>query len=163
MIFEPIYPSFFGTNDSEALTRYLYQLNNRLEYAFMQIEKSSEKDRKWESLGLATGVSKPSLDYGRAGAGCFFRCDGDHVFISFNCSLNYSGTRMRICADAIPTGYRPKRCIFSTCDADGRCAARVSVDPSGYVYLDWIQDLTSSGITSSASVKWIDGYIDYWI
>lgn len=118
----------------------------------------------WASLGLATGVSTATVDAGRYQKGCFYRVvNENHVYVSFNCAFTYSGSSIKISGSQIPSPYRPLRTINAYCPTNGRAMARVYVDTSGNVYLDHVQKITDSSDTSSYSVTWIDGYIDYWI
>lgn len=118
----------------------------------------------WASLGLSDKVSTASSNYGRAGQGCFYRVvNENHVYVSFNCALTYSGATLQINSAALPEKYRPARSVYSLCAAGGRTVARVCVSSSGNVYVEWVQDLSATGATTSFTLGWIDGYLDFWV
>jgi hypothetical protein len=121
---------------------------------------------EWISLGLSENVTEPTSFFGRwGGSGCYYRvCAGEkHVYVAFNCGFTYSGSAIIVSANAIPEGVRPKRNVYAQCPVGGRSTARVIVNKNGDVVVDWVQALASSEATTSATVKWIDGYIDYWV
>lgn len=120
----------------------------------------------WVNLRLSSKVSVSESNFGRhTNGGCYYRvCDGGkHVYIAFNCAFTYEGSALYVGSDAIPKQYRPARNVYAMCATGGRNIARVFVDNSGGIGIDWVQSLTSASQTTSASVSWIDGYIDYWI
>lgn len=118
----------------------------------------------WASLGLASGVSTATVDAGRYQKGCFYRVvNENHVYVSFNCAFTYSGKSIKITGSQIPSPYKPARTINVYCPTNGRALARVYVDSNGDVYVDHVQTISASSETSSYSVTWIDGYIDYWV
>jgi hypothetical protein len=121
---------------------------------------------EWISLGLSENVTEPSSLFGRwGGSGCYYRvCAGEkHVYVAFNCGFTYSGSAIIVSANAIPEGFRPKRNIYAQCPVGGRSTARVIVTKNGEIAVDWVQAIASAEATTSATVKWIDGYIDYWV
>lgn len=120
----------------------------------------------WVNLRLSSKVSASESNFGRhTNGGCYYRvCDGGkHVYIAFNCAFTYEGSALYVGSDAIPKQYRPARNVYAMCATGGRNIARVFVNNSGGIGIDWVQSLTSASQTTSASVSWIDGYIDYWI
>ena len=122
------------------------------------------KSEKWESLGLAEGISEPSSDFGRTGSGCYYRIvNGNHVYVALNCAFSYAGDHMTLSKNAIPTKYRPARNVYAMCAVGGRSVARILVNTAGQVRLDWVQSLTEASATTSANVSWMDGYIDYFV
>lgn len=119
----------------------------------------------WLNLGLSEGVAESESNCGRwGGTGCYYRvCAGEkHVYVAFNCAFPYEGSSVQINATPIPSAYRPDRNVYAMCATGGRAVARVLVNKSGYIIVDWIQILSSAEQTTSSTVKWIDGYIDYW-
>ncbi len=119
----------------------------------------------WLNLGLSGSVAESESNCGRwGGTGCYYRvCAGEkHVYIAFNCAFTYSGSAITINAEPIPSAYRPKRNVYAICATGGRAVARILVNKSGYILVDWIQVISSAEATTSSTVKWIDGYIDYW-
>lgn len=121
---------------------------------------------RWKDLGLSSNVSESSSDFGRGptGSGCYYRVEGEnHVFVAFNCELTYSGKLITISGAAIPAKYRPARNVYALVPATLRGIARILVNSSGEVVLDYIQDAASNETTKSFTTSWIDGYIDYWI
>lgn len=120
----------------------------------------------WESLGLFNVVTPSNTDAGRGpeSTGCWYRIvNGNHVQIAFNCSLSYTGGRDRVNSTALPEAIRPKRNISSICSVNGTAVANISVNTLGYVFIEWVQDITVSGKTTNYAVSWIDGYIDYYL
>jgi hypothetical protein len=120
----------------------------------------------WLNLGLSEGVAESESNCGRwGGTGCYYRvCAGDkHIYVAFNCAFTYANSSLQINAEAIPEAYRPKRNVYAICATGGRAVARILVNKSGNVLVDWIQVISSAEQTTSSTVKWIDGYIDYWV
>lgn len=121
-------------------------------------------DSGWLSLGLSDKVSTSSSNFGRAGQGCFYRViDDKHVYIAFDCGLTYAGSTIKVNANALPAKYRPARPVYSLCAAGGRTTTRVLISSSGDIYVEWVQDLSATGATSSFTLGWIDGYLDFWV
>lgn len=119
----------------------------------------------WQDLGLASGMAETGYNYGRQKtAGChMLPYDGSHVYLAFDCGFSYSGSAKIINASTIPAAYRPHRKTHGLCPVNDRGMAMVSVDTDGYIRVEWIQKLTDSVQTGSATVTWLDGYLDYWI
>jgi hypothetical protein len=120
----------------------------------------------WVNLGLSENVAESESNAGRwGGTGCYYRvCAGEkHVYVAFNCAFTYSGSAMQINLDAIPSTYRPKSDIYAICATEGRAVAGILVTKEGSILVDWIQIISSAEQTTSSTVKWIDGYLDYWI
>jgi hypothetical protein len=119
----------------------------------------------WLSLGLSENVADSESNCGRwGGTGCYYRvCAGEkHVYVAFNCAFTYANASLQINKDPIPSAYRPKRNVYAICATGGRAIARILVTKEGNVIVDWIQVITTTEATTSSTVKWIDGYIDYW-
>lgn len=115
-------------------------------------------DTGWVDLGLASGISKSTANYTRAGHGCFYRVvNGNHVYIAFNCAFNVFNA-VTINSAKLPTEYIPKANAYAMCFINGYGIAQVHVDTSGNINVAHIV-----GASASTSVTWIDGYIDYWI
>ena len=124
------------------------------------------KSEKWVSLGLSSSVQESSSSCGRgaSGTGCWYRVvNGNHVYVAFNCAFTYSGSTVTVNSGTIPSGLRPSRNVYTMCATGGRAVARCFATPGGNVVVDWIQILSSSEATSSSTVNWIDGYVDYFI
>lgn len=124
---------------------------------------------RWVDLGLSENVtSDVAEDYGRKGVGCHYRVEnGNHIYVAFNCAFTFAGDMIQVNMERLPSEYRPEKDIFSMCAVEcssgGRAIARVIVTPSGKVLVGWVQLITASSSTTSATVKWVDGYIDYWV
>lgn len=128
--------------------------------------KFKVKNEVWVDLGLSGSVASSESNCGRgpAGTGCWYRVvNGNHVQVAFNCSLGYTGSALQINLASIPAEYRPQRNVYSICATGGRAVARILVNNSGNVLLDWIQVLSAAEATTSSTVAWIDGYIDYYL
>lgn len=124
------------------------------------------KNEVWESIGLSGNVTPSESNCGRGpeSSGCYYRvmC-GNHVQVAFNCAFNYAGAALQVNLESIPVKYRPQRNVYSICATGGRAAARILVNSSGNVLVDWIQVLSAAEATTVSSVSWIDGYIDYYL
>ncbi len=119
----------------------------------------------WLNLGLSENVAESEQSMGRwGGTGCYYRvCAGEkHIYVAFNCAFTYSGSAIQINAEPIPAAYRPDRNVYALCATGGRAIARILVNKEGNILVDWIQIISSAEQTASSTVKWIDGYIDYW-
>lgn len=120
-------------------------------------------DTGWKELGLSENVHEDVI-VGRNGVGCYYRViNGNHVYVAFGCGCEYAGSSLIVNQDAIPEEYRPAMNTHTLVPTGGRSIARVYVNNAGEVVLDWIQIISSSEQTTSTTVGWIDGYIDYWI
>lgn len=146
----------------EQTRRFLCQLIEQLEHTLEDTDPPHAFN-----LTLSNGVSPSNFGLGRCGGtGCCLRTDKKHVYISFNCSLYYEGKPVTINATPIPEGLRPRRDVYAVCSletAEGRAIAQIVATSAGYIAIDWIQTLPSTEQTASATVKWIDANIDYWI
>lgn len=119
----------------------------------------------WANLGLSANVADSESNCGRwGGTGCYYRvCAGEkHIYVAFNCAFTYANSALQVNAEPIPSKYRPKRNVYAICATGGRAIARILVTKEGNVLVDWIQVITTAEATTSSTVKWIDGYIDYW-
>lgn len=119
----------------------------------------------WINLGLSANVAESETNTGRwGGTGCYYRaCAGDkHIYVAFNCAFTFSGSAIQVNAEPIPEAYRPDRNVYAICATGGRTVARILVNKAGNIFVDWIQVISSAEQTASSTVKWIDGYIDYW-
>lgn len=120
-------------------------------------------DSGWVDLGLSASVSESAVGAGRAeDTGCHYRVSpGDnHVYVAFNCSLEYSGSPVQVNANAVPAVYCPQRDVRSICVANGGAMACVAVTSSGNVVVEWVRNADD---TTASVVEWLDGYLDYWI
>lgn len=121
-------------------------------------------DTGWISLGLSSEVAESALNTGRSGKGCFYRViNGNHVYVAFNCSFQYENAAITIGATKIPAPYNPARNMYALNTTNGRGIARIFVNSTGDVRIDYVQNMASAETTSSIKVNWIDGYIDYWV
>lgn len=117
----------------------------------------------WNDLGLAIGINEALGDCGRKkDPGCHWQvANGNHVYVAFDCSFEYTGTALTINSTAIPEEYRPHRTTYVFCPVSGGMAL-VSANPDGYIRVEWVQYLTETARISTTPVEWIDGYLDYW-
>ena len=118
----------------------------------------------WIDLGLAEHISESIYPYGRKEAsGCHIQVtNGNHVYAAIDCSFAYSGTALIINQTAIPEDHRPKRITYALCPVNDRGLALISASPDGYIRVEWVQIITDTVLTGTATVAWIDGYLDYW-
>lgn len=120
-------------------------------------------DTGWIELGLSENVTERDGAFGHAGKGCFYRViNGNHVYVAFACDVAYANSQVVINANMIPQAYRPTRHIYGLSSTGGRAVARVIVNYSGQILVDYIQQLSAASNTT-ALTTWVDGYIDYWI
>lgn len=163
---------------------YLYQIIPQIEWALNHIDpsaitgymtnesKMSESDHSsrevvgtWVNLGFSKDVEPPASNCGRwDGDGCYCRVrPGErHIYIAFNCSIAHGMEALQINEKPIPAAYRPKRSIYSLCSAGGKSVAQVHINNEGNVFVDWIHPITTGEESTTPTVGWIDGYIDYW-
>ena len=120
---------------------------------------------EWADLGLSNSVVASGQNYGRYANGtCAYKVvNENHIHIAFNCQFTYSGSPVQVNKATLPQKYKPPREILTMCATGGRAIARVVAKPDGNVYVDWVQNLASATETTSSTVYWIDGYIDYWV
>ena len=119
---------------------------------------------EWISLGISSEVTESTTNTGRSGKGCFYRVEnGNHVFVAFNCAATYAGAPITVSASAIPAQYRPSLNAYALCTTNGRGVARVFVNTSGEVRIDYVQNMASAENTTSITMNWVDGYIDYFV
>lgn len=116
----------------------------------------------WIDLGLSASVRAASADTGNY-PGCAYRVIGRHVFVACNCGFDFNGASITVSNTAIPARYRPPRGQYALCPVGGRSIARLIVNPSGKLVVDWVQSLTSGTTTEALTVYWFSGYLDYWI
>lgn len=118
----------------------------------------------WATLGLASGISESVYNYGRNdAAACSYQVsNGNHVHVAFNCAFYYGGSSKVINSNAIPAEFRPVGTVYALCPMNDRYIALVSVASDGYIRVEWVQNLKDTVQTGSASVTWVDGYLDYW-
>lgn len=154
-----------NSNNIEKLIADLQDVIDDLQGIIDDVGKLVFDGEEWISLGLSDGVSEPKLEEGAlGGAGCYYKvCAGEkHIYVAFNCAFTYWGGSIQVNAEPIPLEYRPSRNVYAICATDERAVARILVNQEGNIFVDWLQILTTTGLTVSATVKWIDGYIDYW-
>lgn len=119
----------------------------------------------WKDLGLSDEVSVSSSNMGRVSNGtcCYRVTNENHVHVAFNCAFTYNNAPITVSDNSIPAPYRPARNIYALCPLNGRGVARIFINTSGAVRIDYVQNMASAETTSSYTVNWIDGYIDYWV
>ena len=130
-------------------------------YDTWQMEKGL--DTGWVELTRSGNASTPTV-IARGGAGCFYRViNENHVFVRFNCAFTFNGNSINLNSATIPERYRPKYNAYAMCPVNDRAIARASVAADGYIYVNAVQNMATATTTTSFTVNWIDGYIDYWI
>ena len=119
----------------------------------------------WKDLGLSDEVSASSVNVGRFTNGsCYYRVvNENHVYVAFNCAFAYNGSPITVSGSQIPSPYKPARNAYAYCTTNGRGLARIFINTSGDVRIDHVQNMATAEATSSYTVNWIDGYIDYWV
>lgn len=121
---------------------------------------------RWKSLGVSTSVPASSENnLGRVGSGncCYIVENGNHVYVAFTCGLKWENAVVKVNNVSIPSEYRPKNTVYSFCVCDGRYIAKVGITKAGDVYIASCQDASEGTDTSSVTVGWVDGYVDYFI
>lgn len=118
----------------------------------------------WVSLGLAEGISESAYQHGSMDTGChYLLTEGRQVRIACNVAFPYRGSALILNESPIPEACRPKGIVFGLCPCNDRSVAALSVDADGYVRVEWVQKMTEAGMTGSADVSWVDGYLSYWL
>lgn len=119
----------------------------------------------WANLFLSTSVTQSNHNLGRhSNGGCYYRVVNENqVYVTFNCAFTYSGSPITVSRDPIPQEYRPQRTVYAYVTTNNRGLARIFVNPSGEVRIDHVQSMASADVTTTYTVTWIDGYIDYWV
>ena len=125
------------------------------------------KSEAWVELPLGTNVTDSTVNSGRwGGTGVFYRvcAGGKHIYVAFNVSFTTSSSTVRAESSTIP--YPPTYDVYALCPvgfSDGsRGFATVSVSPKGRVNIYAVHKLPGATLSTNETVKWIDGYIDYW-
>ncbi len=125
------------------------------------------KSEEWVELPLGTNVTDSTVNSGRwGGTGVFYRvcAGGKHIYVAFNVGFTTSSSTVRAESSTIP--YPPTYDVYALCPvgfSDGsRGIATVSVSPKGRVNIYAVHKLPGATLSSGDTVKWIDGYIDYW-
>ena len=119
----------------------------------------------WTNLFLSTNVAQSNHNLGRhSNGGCYYRVVNENqVYVTFNCAFTYSGSAITVSRDQIPEEYRPQRTVYAYVTTNNRGLARIYVSTSGDVVVEHVQNMASAEATTSYTVTWIDGYIDYWV
>ena len=110
----------------------------------------------WTALTPASGVTSPNSNYYGGGALRVGRV-GSHVYIKGSV-LAKSGAVLT----TLPSGYRPtdgNRYKLVPCG--GARIARIYVNTSGTLTLEWVRNMNGGGEYSTA--VWVDCNFDYWI
>lgn len=130
-----------------------------------KIKAPNVSDTGWIDLPLADGVTVGSSAADGRYPGCAYRViNGNHVFIEFNIALTYEGELININASAIPSAYCPElQSIHALIPSNGRTVTRVYVTPGGILRLEWVQQMIATANTTSYTVTWTSGTIDYFI
>lgn len=118
----------------------------------------------WVSLGLANGISESAYSHGRMETGChYLLTEGRQVRIACNAAFPYRGISLVLNETPIPAELRPRGIVFGLCPCNDRSVAALSVDADGYIRIEWVQKMTETGMTGSADISWVDGYLSYWL
>ena len=127
------------------------------------------KGESWTARALGTNVTESTVNSGRwGGTGVFYRvcAGGKHIYVAFNVSFKTSTSTVRAESETIPSAYRPSHDVYALCPVgfsdDSRGIATVSISPSGRVNIYAVHKLPGATLSSGDTVKWIDGYVDYW-
>lgn len=122
-------------------------------------------DAFWASLGLSSAVSQSNSTFGRYQNGnVWYRVvNENHVYIAFNCKFDFKGDTIQVNSSPIPSPYKPTRNVYAMCPVNNRGIARILVNPDGNIIIDYVQSMAVGEVTSTYTVSWIDGYIDYWV
>lgn len=121
----------------------------------------------WNSLPLGTSVIASEVNSGRwGGSGVYYRvcAGGKHIYVAFNVSFTTSSSTVRAESSTIP--YPPNYDVYALCPVgfadNSRGIATVSISPKGRVNIYAVHKLPGATLSTGDTVKWIDGYIDYW-
>ena len=116
----------------------------------------SELGMNWITLTPASGVTSPNSNLYGGGALCVARVGG-HIFIRGSVMAKTDSL-----LTTLPAGYYPtdgNRYKLAACG--GARIARLYVNGSGSLYLEWVRNL-SDGKEYTTAV-WVDCNFDYWI
>jgi hypothetical protein len=124
-----------------------------------------KSDAFWSELGLSSAVSQSNSTFGRYQNGnVWYRVSNEnHVYVAFNCAFTFNGDPITVSENPIPSPYKPERNVYAMCPVNNRGIARILVKPDGNILVDYVQSMASSEATSTYTVTWIDGYIDFWV
>jgi len=118
-------------------------------------------DTGWISLGLAANVTAGG-DGSEKSGGLYYRVvNRNHVYVRGSVAFTYSGSVITLSDNAIPSAYR--KLVYDWCICNGRYIARAYVNSAGYVTLGYVQLLTDTTNTSSASLSNCVINIDYFL
>lgn len=127
------------------------------------------KSEEWISRALGTNVTASTVNSGRwGGTGVFYRvcAGGKHIYVAFNVSFTTSSSTVRADSETIPSAYRPPYDVYALCPVgfsdNSRGIATVSISPSGRVNIYAVHKLPGATLSTGETVKWIDGYVDFW-
>jgi hypothetical protein len=123
----------------------------------------------WIPRALGTNVVESAVNSGRwGGTGVFYRvcAGGKHIYVAFNVSFTTSSSTVRADSETIPSAYRPSYDVYALCPVgfsdNSRGIATVSISPSGRVNIYAVHKLPGATLSTGETVKWIDGYVDFW-
>lgn len=185
MGFDFRYPNITGKTEREQLAQYkgfLIQLVDQLNFAMNNISSSTPTASSvqtvpasrlstsaysgfWTSLGLSSAVSQSNSAFGRHQNGnVWYRVvNENHIYVAFNCKFDFNGETIQVNSSPIPSMYRPERNVYAMCPVNNRGIARILVKPDGNIHIDYVQSMAVGEVTTTYTVNWIDGYIDYWV
>lgn len=120
----------------------------RVDAAEWQTLEVNDNGNTWES-SYPHGLHSVS--------GCYYRIeDGNHVMVSFNRAIKWSGSQIILNSAPIPEAERPKAPVSMICAAEnGFVIATVGTD--GYIAID-----LAWSSKSATQYNWIDGFVHYW-
>jgi hypothetical protein len=162
----------------EQIKKFLFQHCEQLQYAFNTIaddalNKSDSElggdpaedfgvvDATWRPLGLSDGVTDSEINIGRNGSGSYYRVDGRHIYVTFNCAISYKGSSIKVNKSSIPSKYRPKRDVSAIVPAGSDAMIKVRINTGGNISVDQVYFAAESSVSNE--ISWIDGYLDYWV
>lgn len=121
------------------------------------------EDTGWISLGLASNVTAGS-DGSEKSGGLYYRVvNGNHVYVRGSVAFSYTGSGIVLGANPVPSAYRVGKPVYDWCICNGRYIARAYVATNGAVTLGYVQLLTATSNTTSATISNCVINIDYYL
>ena len=130
---------------------------NRIMNAIKDL-KDKTNDNGWTSLELTDDVTaSTSGDI----TGIQYKKIDTHVYIRGRIIVTYEGSNITL-ADTLPEEYRPTGNITVFASLNGGRIARVVVNTSGEIKLEWIYNI-SDGSAYTTKVSWLYFQLDYFV
>lgn len=140
-----------GTSSSDIVSQV-----NRLEEKVKALQKATGK---WTALPLASGITAYSSAFGASPLGVpAYIVSGGICHIVGSVNAAYNGSASTLLA-TLPAGARPASSVYALATCGGKRLARIFVNVSGSLRLEWIVNLSDgSNYTTST---WVEVNMEY--